>query len=350
MIVKAIVNTLLTTMLRIMQEPLQTKLHAVIQQLNLVKQVSDSEFWITTEELCILLEFDVETLNMLKTQEVLFQFAWRNFVCTLVSHQGNYKLWQIINQSQVESYSQSTVSQAEKSYAYSSLINHKFYNDLANNSSIGQVKIKQQFTSVTSQVSPEILPSHFVQVKDFLSATELEQLFKFVIQNENNFLPTSNSANDSDYRRSMFLPIFAPFSELIIERVKAILPQLINDLQIQSFQIDYVEAQLTAHNHGNYYKVHNDNGSPDSATRELTYVYYFNREPKAFSGGELAIYDSKIENNFYVAAESFKTVQPINNSIVFFLSRYMHEVLPVRCPSQAFADSRFTINGWVRKG
>jgi Rps23 Pro-64 3,4-dihydroxylase Tpa1-like proline 4-hydroxylase len=27
----------------------------------------------------------------------------------------------------------------------------------------------------------------------------------------------------------------------------------------------------------------------------------------------------------------------------------MHEVLRVSCPSQAFADSRFTINGWVRK-
>jgi Rps23 Pro-64 3,4-dihydroxylase Tpa1-like proline 4-hydroxylase len=315
-----------------MQEPLQTTIDKVIQQLNLVKQISDSEFWITTEELCILLEFDTDTLNTLKTQEILFQFAWRNFICTLVSHQGNYKLWQIINQSKIESFSQGIVSQAKKSYSSPSLI-----------------QTEQQLARVTPQAPLEILPSHFIQVGDFLTAMELEQLFKFVIQKENNFLPTSNSVNDPDYRRSMFLPTFAPFSELIIERVKAILPQLIGDLQIPPFQIDYVEAQLTAHNHGNYYKVHNDNGSPDSATRELTYVYYFNREPKAFSGGELTIYDSKIENNFYVAAESFKTVQPINNSIVFFLSRYMHEVLPVSCPSQAFADSRFTINGWVRK-
>lgn len=34
--------------------------------------------------------------------------------------------------------------------------------------------------------------------------------------------------------------------------------------------------------------------------------------------------------------------------IIFFLSRYMHEVLPVKCPSRNFADSRFTINGWIR--
>jgi Rps23 Pro-64 3,4-dihydroxylase Tpa1-like proline 4-hydroxylase len=316
-----------------MQEPLQNTIDKVIQQLNRVKQISDSKFWITTEELGTLLELDIDTLNTLTSQAILFQFAWRNFICTLVSCQGNYKLWQITNQSELEAFSQGIVSQAEKAH-----------------SSVGQIEKTQQFNTVISQASSEILPSHFVQVENFLSATELEELFHFVIQKENDFLPTSNSVNDLDYRRSMFLPTFAPFSELMIERVKAILPQLISHLQIPPFQIDYVEAQLTAHNHGNYYKVHNDNGSPDSATRELTYVYYFNRSPKAFSGGELTIYDSKIENNFYVAAESFKTVQPINNSIVFFPSRYMHEVLPVSCPSQAFADSRFTINGWVRKG
>jgi Rps23 Pro-64 3,4-dihydroxylase Tpa1-like proline 4-hydroxylase len=63
----------------------------------------------------------------------------------------------------------------------------------------------------------------------------------------------------------------------------------------------------------------------------------------------LLIYDSKIENNFYVNADSYQAVEPRNNSIVFFLSRYLHEVLPVSCPSKAFADSRFTINGWVRR-
>jgi SM-20-related protein len=35
--------------------------------------------------------------------------------------------------------------------------------------------------------------------------------------------------------------------------------------------------------------------------------------------------------------------------LVVFPSRYLHEVLPVSCPSQTFADSRFTINGWVRR-
>ena len=147
----------------------------------------------------------------------------------------------------------------------------------------------------------------------------------------------------------MILHSFPEFSQLVVNRIQAILPDVFRKLNLSLFPIGEIEAQLTSHNDGNYYKIHNDNGSPDTATREFTYVYYFYQQPKAFSGGELLIYDSKIENNFYVKADSYKRVEPRNNSIVFFLSRYLHEVLPVSCPSKVFADSRFTINGWVRR-
>ena len=195
----------------------------------------------------------------------------------------------------------------------------------------------------------EILPSPYVQIDNFLTTEETNQLLEYVRQRESAFVPTNISTKETDYRRSMALYSFPEFSELIVNRIQAILPEIFSKLGMASFPVSQIECQMTSHNDGNYYKVHNDNGSPDTATRELTYVYYFYREPKPFAGGELLIYDSKIENNYYVKADSFKTVEPRNNSIVFFLSRYMHEVLPVRCPSKTFADSRFTINGWVRR-
>ncbi|MDQ2099480.1 MAG: 2OG-Fe(II) oxygenase [Tychonema bourrellyi B0820] len=195
----------------------------------------------------------------------------------------------------------------------------------------------------------EELISRYAQIDNFLTVAEKNKLIKYVLAKESAFVTTSTSTNADDYRRSMVLHSFPEFSELMINRIKAILPDVLRKLNIPSFSVGDIETQLTMHNDNNYYKLHNDSGSPDTATRFFTYVYYFNREPKAFSGGELQIYDSKIENNFYVAADSFKTVEPRNNSIVFFLSRYMHEVLPVSCPSKAFADSRFTINGWVRR-
>jgi len=193
------------------------------------------------------------------------------------------------------------------------------------------------------------LISRYAQIDNFLTPAEKNKLIKYVLAKESEFVTTSTSTNAEDYRRSMVLHSFPEFSELMVNRIKAILPDVLKKLNIPSFPLGEIEAQLTMHNDNNFYKLHNDSGSPDTASRFFTYVYYFYREPKAFSGGELQIYDSKIENNFYVAAETFRTVEPRNNSIVFFLSRYMHEVLRVSCPSKAFADSRFTINGWVRK-
>jgi SM-20-related protein len=202
--------------------------------------------------------------------------------------------------------------------------------------------------NISSQNS-DILDSYFIQIDNFFTPQEHEKLIQYVLNRESDFVSTQTSTNEADYRRSMALYEFPEFSELIIQKIKSILPDIQSKLELPEFAVSQIECQMTSHNDGNYYKIHNDNGGTDTSTRELTYVYYFYREPKMFSGGELVIYDSKVENNFYVNAESFKTVEPRNNSIVFFLSRYMHEVLPVSCPSKVFGDSRFTINGWVRK-
>lgn len=210
-----------------------------------------------------------------------------------------------------------------------------------------QISVRQ-IEEVKSQAT-DVLSSQYVQIDNFFSQEERSRLLNYVLQQELAFVPTSTSTNDLNYRRSMVLHSFPEFSEMMSERIQAIMPNVLSNLGLPSFSVSQIEAQLTAHNDGNYYKIHNDNGSSETANREFTYVYYFYREPKPFSGGELLIYDSKIENNFYVAAESFKTVEPRNNSIVFFLSRYLHEVLPISCRSKAFADSRFTINGWVRR-
>lgn len=217
---------------------------------------------------------------------------------------------------------------------------------------IGLITEPPIFLQQTEEVQPhpgQVLVSDYVQIDNFLTREEKKQLLDYVLQQESAFVSTSTSTGDLDYRRSMILHSFPDFSKLIVNRIQAILPDVFRKLNLSPFPIAEIETQLTSHNDGNYYKVHNDNGSPDTATREFTYVYYFYREPKPFSGGELVIYDSKIENNFYVKADSFRTVEPRNNSIVFFPSRYLHEVLLVSCPSKDFADSRFTINGWVRR-
>jgi SM-20-related protein len=200
-----------------------------------------------------------------------------------------------------------------------------------------------------SQLQSEVMPANYLHIDNFLEEAEVTELLQYVAKHESEFVSTSTSTNEVDYRRSMVLHSFPKFSELMIDRIKQTLPDVYPLLKIPEINISQIESQLTLHNDGNYYKLHNDNGSPGTASRVLTYVYYFYHQPKPFQGGELVIYDSKVENNYYVQAKTHQAIEPRRNSIIFFPSFQMHEVLPISCPTKAFADSRFTINGWIRQ-
>jgi Rps23 Pro-64 3,4-dihydroxylase Tpa1-like proline 4-hydroxylase len=54
-----------------------------------------------------------------------------------------------------------------------------------------------------------------------------------------------------------------------------------------------------------------------------------------------------LENGEYVTTGSYQTIEPRQNQIVLFPCSVLHEITPVKCPSRAFADSRFTMNGWL---
>jgi Rps23 Pro-64 3,4-dihydroxylase Tpa1-like proline 4-hydroxylase len=71
------------------------------------------------------------------------------------------------------------------------------------------------------------------------------------------------------------------------------------------------------------------------------------REPQAFRGGALRLYDTQIDDHGNCKPGDFQTFYPAQNQIIFFPSRCLHEVMPVECPSQDFAASRFTVNGWL---
>ncbi len=191
--------------------------------------------------------------------------------------------------------------------------------------------------------------SRYHLVENFLDAKDHEALQRFAVAEQARFVDATVSTNDADYRRSKVLYDIPQFSPLFREKVGALASQLMRDFAIAPFPIADIECQMTAHNDGNYFKRHNDNGSADTATRTISYVYYFFNEPKAFSGGDFRLYHSRIENGAYCCGDHAADITPRNNSILFFPSYCQHEVLPVRCPTERFADGRFTVNGWIRR-
>jgi Rps23 Pro-64 3,4-dihydroxylase Tpa1-like proline 4-hydroxylase len=203
---------------------------------------------------------------------------------------------------------------------------------------------------------PEFITADSVLLDEFLAPAEVRQLMAYVQEQENDFVISevispgvSAGAVDYEHRRSRVLMNLGPHHEVIARRVQECLPQVLKKLKHEAFRVSQVEAQITASNHGDFFRLHSDNLHEDIVSREMTFVYFFHREPKPFQGGDLRIYDSRWQDGQYVRTGKYQTIAPEQNQIVFFPSSLVHEISPVDCPTQAFADSRFTVNGWLRR-
>lgn len=203
---------------------------------------------------------------------------------------------------------------------------------------------------------PRVLPARCVVLDEFLAPEELDGLTRFALEHESDFCVSEvvAPAGDAgvinyDHRRSHVLMDLGSQQEMIIERIKSVLPQVLERLGMEEFSVAEVEAQITASGDGDFFHFHSDNASARVSSRYLTFVYFFHREPRMFEGGELRIHDAELEDGRYVSSGSYQTIVPQQNQIVFFPCEMMHEVTPVKCSSQSFADSRFTLNGWLRR-
>ena len=203
---------------------------------------------------------------------------------------------------------------------------------------------------------PEILPAKCIVLDEFLAPQELAELTRFTLEHEGDFRASEVVAPHSEegvvnyeHRSSRVLMDLGKHQELMLERIKHVLPQVLEKLGMEPFTIAGVEAQVTASNDADFFHFHTDNGSGAVESRYLTFVYFFHREPRAFEGGELRIHDARLEHEEYVSEGTYQTIIPQQNQIVFFPCELLHEITPVKCASQHFADSRFTLNGWLRR-
>ena len=190
-----------------------------------------------------------------------------------------------------------------------------------------------------------------VALREFLTARELADLRDFVVSSESQFQPSyvvapggGNEVVVPDHRRSKVLFDTGRFGRLVTDRVLFHLSFITRKLGRRPFRVADREAQITATNDGDFFGLHADNSEPPYLQRELSFVYYFHAEPKPFTGGQLRLYRPQTDDR-----ARFETVVPEQNTMVLFPSSLLHKVLPVKCPSRAFADSRFTLNGWLHR-
>ena len=127
---------------------------------------------------------------------------------------------------------------------------------------------------------------------------ELANLTRFIVEHEADFIASQVVSPHADggvvnyeHRRSRVLMDLGEQQDVMLKRIQSVLPQVLEKLGMEEFSIADVEAQITASNDGDFFHFHSDNGSERVASRHLTFVYFFHREPRQFEGGELRIHD-----------------------------------------------------------
>ncbi len=186
----------------------------------------------------------------------------------------------------------------------------------------------------------------YLQYTDVLDTEKLDNLLAITKTFRDQFkesgtIDENNSVRPGmKYRKSMVLntKYFPEYKKYFKELFFTNLPFFCTSLGINEFEMGNIQIQITAHNDGDYYLWHKDKSGENVKNRMITFVYYFNAEPKAFTGGELVIYPP----------DSLPIIlQPEINTMVLFDPVLLHEVKPVSCPGKIFENSRFTLTGWI---
>jgi Rps23 Pro-64 3,4-dihydroxylase Tpa1-like proline 4-hydroxylase len=197
---------------------------------------------------------------------------------------------------------------------------------------------------------PSITPVPYIRVPDFLSKQENAAVMAFALRKQPEFTASKLETGELNSRHSKVLMKFNDLEVDFEGRLRELLPDVASYFGMQLPAGYDLEMEMTAHGDTGYLKIHTDSGTPRSASRFLTYVYYFSREPQPFSGGQLRLYDdSQVDPSSWVPVASYAEIAPQNNMLLFFPSRCFHEVMPTLTRVDEFANGRFTINGWIRQ-
>ncbi|MFE6847254.1 2OG-Fe(II) oxygenase [Streptomyces sp. NPDC057686] len=182
-------------------------------------------------------------------------------------------------------------------------------------------------------------------IPEVLSPEEAEETLVWALSDMADFKTATTVGGAPDARRAQTRDTLAP--RPLESALAHFLPVVETILGVQARE-KRVECQATVHQDGDYFRRHLDVGEGSTATRLISFIYYLHRSPRPFTGGQLRVYDTLATPEAVHAAASFRDIEPVHNSIVFFPSAgVFHEVLPVTCPSRRAEDGRISCNGWI---
>ena len=201
------------------------------------------------------------------------------------------------------------------------------------------------------------------RTESFLEEIERSMLLDWVFANRERFRP----AEVDDHGSMLVSPEVRQASTLrgidsdlpwLLDRFRDVQAELLLKLGLTVPPIESLEVELAAHGDGAHFAAHLDiavglrrqplGGRPlRNDDRLLSAVYYFYKEPKGFTGGNLRLHPFGSEGHEVEGeAAPYLDVEPTQNTLVAFPSWATHEVRSISCPSGSFDDFRFAVNCW----
>jgi Rps23 Pro-64 3,4-dihydroxylase Tpa1-like proline 4-hydroxylase len=197
----------------------------------------------------------------------------------------------------------------------------------------------------------EFRPAPFVLVPDFLPPQARQQVFDFLLARSFEFHPALTEdglrpeARRASSRPNCLRGLDPEVHRIFDQGLRAAFESALPRLMVPAYTVEFLEVHGLIYRSGDFFEAHND--TPPNGPRRVTFVYTLHRQPRAFSGGDLLLYDSKVappggEGSF---AATHTRLAPTDNRLLLFPSEFFHEVVPVGGVGSD-ADARIAINGW----
>ena len=202
-----------------------------------------------------------------------------------------------------------------------------------------------------------IWPAPFVRMTNFLVPDECDRLLAMglaahlvpsIVGSKRHVDPKVRITLEVDSKKET--ETIVKTRHLLVPKIRSLMPEILARLRISDIGQYGIEMSMRVYLNGGFYRPHRDNSAPIHSARSVSFVYFFNRQPPRFSGGDLLLYDCAVHTDARSYGE-FSRLVPLRNSIVFFPSACWHRVTPVQCCTSDFGDGRWALNGHVwRRG
>lgn len=200
-----------------------------------------------------------------------------------------------------------------------------------------------------------VRPAPFTSREGLLDAAERERLWRVVRTAPGGFteFPVFSRdgppRSDPSIRKAVRIvgEAFPAFADLVGARVGPLLREAWAGWGYEPFEQGAVQMNIAGHADGGFFKAHADRGPEGHMSwyRRATFLYYFHKRPRRFTGGDLLLIDTDLATQSH--GPSYTRITPDDGRLLLFPSDFYHQVTPVAMESDDIEDARLAITGWI---